>query len=136
MKEIKIKPIEIIYEPAEPSVYMQGIKGRKNYEHYEKGYIYNGCGGAIVTNHSTITVCGKFDGSDEERYIEIDPSSILDEFEREKFTEKFSKDLTDNLPEVITLVENKNKKIEISEESCKELYSNTHPRKAKKKYNK
>lgn len=132
MKKIIIKPEKITYEPGEPSVYVQGIKGRKNYEHSTKGELYNGVGGVRITNHSTVTIYGKIKDSDVG--INIDKRSILDEFERDNFTEKLSRDLTSRLPEEIVLIENEYGRLEVSEESCRELYSNLHPRKAKKKY--
>lgn len=59
MKKIIIEPTEIVYEPVEPIIYVQGIKGRKNYEHSSKGELYNGIGGVRITNHSTVTIYDK-----------------------------------------------------------------------------
>ena len=134
MKKIIIEPTEIVYEPGEPSIYVQGIKGRKNYEHSAKGELYNGRGGVRITNHSTVTIYGKIKDSNSEVGIDIDKRSILYEFERDNFTEKLSRDLTSNLPEEIVLIENEYGRLEVSEESCRELYYSLHPRKAKKKY--
>lgn len=134
MKKIIIQPEEITYESGEPSIYVQGIKGQKNYEHSTKGKLYNGTGGVRITNHSTVTVYGKEKYSNRNVEIEIDKNSILDEFERSYFSEKFSRDLTKNLPEEIVLEENEYRKFEVSEESCIELYCRVHPRKSKKKY--
>ncbi|RDY22450.1 hypothetical protein CHF27_013375 [Romboutsia maritimum] len=134
MKQVTIQPKEIVYEPGELSSYIQGIKGRENYSHSTRGKIYNGEGGVRIINFSTVTIYGIIKDNNKEVGIDIDKRSILDEFERSNFTEKFSQDLTNNLPDEITLVENDYGKFEISETSCREIYFNMHPKKAQKRY--